>query len=103
MDKKEFIDNVKRIVANYADDQFEMPHDPQLRVNPLTLSVSVVTAEEMQNELAYTDEDIEVAAAAQGDAYESADDYEAKQDPDFYPLRTLLRDGAVEALAATYF
>lgn len=103
MKKEDFIADVKRIIHNYSQDRDEMTHDPQLRVNPLSLHVSVVTAEEMQNEIAYTDEDIEVNAAAEGDAYESADDYEGKQDPDFYPLRELLNDGAAEAIAANYF
>lgn len=103
MERQEFIDNVKRIVANYEMDRLEMTEDPQLRINPLNLHMSVSTAKEMQNEIAYTDEDIEVGAAAEGDLYESADDYEAKQDPDFYPLRELTKDGAVERLADTYF
>lgn len=103
MDKKEFIENVKRIVSNYADNRDEMQNDPQLRINPLTLHMSVVTAAEMQNEIAYTDEDIDAAAAAEGDATESADDYEARQDPDFYPLRDLLAEGAAERIAGNYF
>lgn len=103
MDAKEFIDNVKRIVANYSGNRDEMVDDPQLRVNPISLSVSVVTAQEMQNEIGYTDEDIEAVAAAEGDETESSDDYEARQDPDFYPLRGLLKEGAVEAMAANYF
>lgn len=103
MDKKEFIDNVKRIVSNYTADRNEMTSDPQLRINPMTLHMSVVTAQEMQNEIGYTDEDIEVNAAAEGDANESADDYEAKQDPDFYPLRQLSSDEAIEEIAKNYF
>lgn len=103
MTKTEFIENVKRIVDNYSADRDEMTHDPQLRVNPLTLHMSVVTADEMQNEIAYTNEDIEVGAAADGDASEAADDYEEKQDPDFYPLRELLKEGAAEKIAGNYF
>lgn len=103
MDKQEFIDNVKRIVSNYAQNRDEMTSDPQLRVNPLSLHMSVVTAQEMQNELAYTDEDIDAEAAAEGDMTEASDDYEEAQDPDFYPLRTLLGSGAPEAIAAHYF
>lgn len=103
MSKEEFINNVKRIVANYAGNRDEMVDDPQLRVNPMSLTVSVVTGQEMQNEIAYTDEDIEAGAAAEGDETESSDDYEAKQDPDFYPLRQLFKDGAVEAVAVNYF
>lgn len=103
MDKTEFIENVKRIVANYAANRDEMPDDPQLRVNPLTLHMSVVTAQEMQNEIAYTDEDIDAEAAAEGDMTEWSDDYEEKQDPDFYPLRTLMKEDAAEAIANNYF
>lgn len=103
MDKTEFIDNVKRIVANYAENRDELTDDPQLRINPLTLHMSVVTAAEMQNEIAYTNEAIDAEAAAEGDQTESSDDYEEKQDPDFYPLRTLLADGAPAALARQYF
>lgn len=103
MTQQEFIDNLKRIVANYAANRDEMTSDPQLRINPMTLHASVVTAQEMQNEIAYTDEDIEANAAAEGDETESSDDYEGKQDPDFYPLRVLLAHGAVESIACNYF
>lgn len=103
MDRKDFTENIKRIVANYEEDRAEMGPDPQLRINPLSLHASVVTAAEMQNEIAYTDEDIEAAAAAEGDETESSDDYEARQDPDFYPLRLLTADGAVDRLADKYF
>lgn len=103
MDKKQFIEDVKKIVSTYAADRDELIDDPQLRINPLNLTMSVVTAKEMQNEIAYTNEDIDVAAAAEGDLYESADDYEAKQDPDFYPLRKLLEKGEIEAVAKNYF
>lgn len=103
MDKTEFIENVKRIVSNYSENQGEMGDDPQLRINPMTLHMSVVTAQEMQNEIGYTDEDIEANAAAEGDETESSDDYEGKQDPDFYPLRELLKVGALEDIAKNYF
>lgn len=103
MDKQEFIDNVKRIVKVYSENTTELTDDPQLRINPMNLRMSVVTAAEMQNEIAYTDEDIDVNAAAEGDESESSDDYEAKQDPDFYPLRQLLNDNAIEDIAKNYF
>lgn len=103
MERQEFIDNVKRIVANYEADRLEMPDEPQLRINPLNLRMSVVTAEEMQNEIAYTDEDIDAEAAAEGDMTESSDDYEEKQDPDFIPLRELTAPGSAEKLAEKYF
>lgn len=103
MDKTDFIANVKRIVANYSNDRDEMTNDPQLRVNPMSLHMSVVTAQEMQNEIAYTDEDIEANAAAEGDETEASDDYEGKQDPDFYPLRQLLKEGEIEKIANNYF
>lgn len=103
MERQEFIDNIRRIVANYIQDRDEMTEDVQLRINPMTLHSSVVTAQEMQNEIAYTDEDIEANAAAEGDETESSDDYEGKQDPDFYPLRQLTTDSAIDALADIYF
>lgn len=103
IDKQEFKENIERIVANYAADRDEMINDPQLRVNPMSLTMSVVTAREMQNEIGFTDEDIEAGAAAEGDETESSDDYEAKQDPDFYPLRELLKAGAIDAVVSNYF
>lgn len=101
--KQEFIDDLRRIVANYKENRGEMTDDPQLRINPLTMHMSVVTAAEMQNEIAYTDEDIDAEAAAEGDETESSEDYEEKQDPDFVPLRELTREGAVEALVEKYY
>lgn len=103
MERQDFINDIKRIVNNYLQDRNEMTDDPQLRINPMTLYASVVTAQEMQNEIAYTDEDIEVNAAAEGDESESSDDYEGKQDPDFYPLRTLVDDSSIQSLADIYF
>lgn len=103
MDKKEFVENIKRIVTNYEGDRSEMGDDPQLRINPLSLHASVVSAKEMQNEIAYTDEDIDAGAAAEGDETESSDDYEEKQDPDFYPLRELTGPDAIQKVADTYF
>lgn len=103
MDKEKFIEDVKRIVSTYMEDRDEMNFDPQLRINPLTRHMSVVSAEEMQNEIAYTDEDLDAEAAAGGDETESSDDYEEKQDPDFIPLRELTAKGAAEKLADKYF
>lgn len=103
IDKTTFIADLHRIVDNYTADRDEMADDPQVRVNPMSLHASVVTAAEMQNEIGFTDEDIEAGAAAEGDETESSDDYEASQDPDFYPLRELLAPGAIDAVAANYF
>lgn len=103
MDKQQLIDRITQIVNQYRADAPEMKADIQLRINPLNLSVTAVTAEEMQRDLIYTNEAIDAETAAEGDATEAADDYEEAQDPDFYPLRTLTTDAAIEAVAAQYF
>lgn len=103
MTREQFIHDVTEMVHTYEANLDTLRADPQLRINPMNMTLSVVTVADMQNELAYTDEDSEANAAAEGDMTESSDDYEAAQNPDFIPLRTLQTDEAIAALANNYF
>lgn len=108
-----FIKAMKDAVQEYIDNFYRFDSDPQLQVNPLTRSVELVSDVEMLSAIANSDEAIENAAHAEGDETEAADDYQASQNPDFYPVKKLLAttsdgvtlpDGkAIADIADTYF
>lgn len=82
--------------------------DLQLRVNPDSKYVSIVGEGYLLHGIDQTDENVEVGAAAEN---QHAEDYalnQIDQDPDFYPVRTLIADGkpdtaAIARLADKYF
>lgn len=90
MDRKEFekvvTDNVQLYIDNF--DRFDT--NPQLRVNPVSLRVDIVNGSDFINEIEDSDEAVEDAAAAQGMESNEATDYQANQNPDFYPVKPLL-------------
>ena len=113
MKREEFIQTVKCAVGIYIDNTESYDSDPQVRINPANLAVDLVNGSDLLKAIEYSDEAVESAAGAEGDASESATDYQALQDPDFYAVRRLVRrapDGtcsvdmvAVDSLADTYF
>lgn len=113
MKREEFADTVKAAVGIYINNIESYDSDPQIRVNPATLAVDMVNGSDLLKAIEYSDEAVENAAASEGDATESATDYQASQDPEFYPVRRLIRyeaDGsravdmkAVDALVDVYF
>lgn len=113
MTRKEFIDGVNDAVERFISDFEIFEPDPHLRVNPVTLYADLVTGPEMDDSIADADEAIEDAAAAEGDASESGTDFQAKENPDYYPIAQFLvvKSGrpavadvkAIEKLADKYF
>lgn len=111
MTRKELNEKLTGIVREYIDNERALI-DPQIRINPVTLDIGVVTAKEMFAELEDYDEMLEGAAAVDGAADEEKDDYQVAQDPDFYSVRELVftrPDGkqspdpaAIEAIAEKY-
>lgn len=53
--------------------------------------MELVNGADMREEIEDSDEAIEDAAAAQGMENQDASDYQAKQNPDFYPVKKLLQ------------
>lgn len=91
MTKDEFVKAAVHCVNEYIDHDDRYGQDPQLKVNPSNLWVQLIDGAGRNMALAYAQEAYEESAAAQGDADESATDYQASENPDFYPVRTLLK------------
>lgn len=113
MEKSDFIKAVTALVERYIADEGKEDPNAQIKVNPVLLYVDLVPEKDFLRSLADSEEAIEDAAYAVGDETESASDYQASQNPDFYPARTLVvyadrqppvpDTAAIEALAANYF
>lgn len=113
MKKDEFKEAVKGLVYVFINNQDMLGKDAHLRVNPELLTIDVVKEQDCLAGLADSEEVIEDAAYAHGAETEDASDYQASQDPDYYPMKTLVMkdaegqsipdDRAIEELAKNYF
>lgn len=108
MKKDDFILNVTDVVGTYAEYPQNFDSNPQLKVNPKSLFVTLVNGGDMLNEIANSDENIEIGSALEGDEAVDMAENQIEQDPDFYPLKTLVENGkpskkAIEKIAAIYF
>lgn len=106
--RNEFIDVIRTYVQGYIDNPGSFGSDPQIRVNPLSLDTTMVRDSDMMSEIGISDEVVEATAAADTDAEADAGDNSVRQNPDFYPLRTLVccgapSDKAIDAIAKVYF
>lgn len=112
-DKKTFVKAVTELVQEYIDNWDRFDENPQIRVNPELLYVEAIDGRAMLEGIGDSEEAFEDAAYAHGDETMSATDFQEKQDPDFYPIKNLIKpSGAnisvpdnekIEALAANYF
>lgn len=91
MDKKEFEAAVTTAVQTYIDNFDRFEPNPQIRVNPVTYFVEPMSGNDFFKEIEDSDEAIENAAYADGMATETADDYQVSQNPDFYPVKNLVK------------
>ncbi|MCH5232417.1 MAG: hypothetical protein J1E78_02180 [Muribaculaceae bacterium] len=113
IDRKTFVKAINDLVQEYIDNFDRFDENPQIRVNPELLYVEAINGSAMLEGIGDSDEAIEDAAYAQGDETESASDYQAKQNPDFYPLKQLLKAAGpnssepdkdkIEKIADNYF
>lgn len=111
--RQEFVNSVNEVVQNYIDNFYDYDANPMLRVNPDLLLVEVENGYAFQKDLGYSDEVIEDAAYAEGDATMSNTDNQAKQNYDYYEVRGFIAvdaehqghvdEKAVNALADKYF
>lgn len=106
--KQEFLDVIGTYVQGYIDNPGSFGADPQIRVNPLSLATTMVRDSDMIAEIEFSDEAVESTAAAESDTSADAGDNAVRQNPDFYPLRTLVFKGepsptAINAIADVYF
>lgn len=113
MTKNDFTQLLTTIVNHYIDDFSSFDSNPQLKINPVLMTVDLINGSEMFTDIEYADEAVEQAVAAESEENEEATDYQASQNPDFYPVKKLLRKNAegraeanpdaIAAVAAEYF
>lgn len=113
MKKDEFIQAVTGLVWVYINNEDLQGRNAQITVNPELLYVDLITEEQFQDALLFNQEAIENAAYAHDAAQYEAMDYQASQNPDFYPAwklvtkdaseKTVPDDKAIAELAANYF
>ena len=90
MTKEEFATILENFVKGYIANSSYFDSDPQLSINPRSLGVELINGRDLSAEIADSDEAVEEAAGVEGDMSEDAADYQAKQNPDFYPVRKLI-------------
>lgn len=91
-------DSIIGLVKEYIENFDMFDSNPQIRVNPATITAGLVNGRDMLAEIEDSNETIEDAAGAEGAATEDASDYQVKQNPDFYPVKSFLKtmaDGRV--------
>ena len=113
IDRKTFVKAVTDLVQEYIDNFDRFDDNPQIRVNPELLYVQAIDGRAMLEGIGDSEEAFEDAAAAQGDETMSASDYQEKEDPDFYPIKELLKPSGphtsvpdiekIEKIADEYF
>lgn len=89
MNKEEFTDTIINFVKGYIANANAFDSNPQLRINPRSLTVGIINGSDMLAEIENSNEAIEDAAGVDGDMSEDAADYQVKQNPDFYPIKDL--------------
>ena len=112
-DRKTFVKAVTDLVQEYIDNWDRFDSNPQIRVNPELLYVEAIDGNAMLEGIGDSEEAFEDAAYADGDETMSASDFQEKQDPDFYPIKDLLKPvdhnlsvpdiDKIEKIADSYF
>ena len=113
MKKSEFEQAVTGLVWVYINNEDLQGRNAQITVNPELLYVDLITENEFQDSLLYSQEAIENAAYAHDAAQYEAMDYQASQNPDFYPAwklitkdtegKTVPDEEAIAKMADNYF
>ena len=113
MKREEFAKAITDLVQNYINNFYQFDSNAQLRVNPELLYVEIENGNAYLDDIGYSEEVIENAAHAEGDATESASDFQASQDYDYYPVSTLIKHidartavpdpEAIQKIVSTYF
>lgn len=112
-DRKTFVKAVTDLVQEYIDNWDRFDANPQIRVNPELLYVEAIDGKAMLEGIGDSEEAFEDAAYAQGDETMSASDFQEKEDPDFYPIKDLIKPAGhnlsvpdlekIEKIADEYF
>lgn len=112
MTRQEFTKQITDNVQLYIDNFYRFKDNPQIRINPSNLAVTLENGSDLLSEIGESDEALEDAAAAEGAANEDSTDFQVKQNPDFYAVASLVKvnDGngtpdaeAIERIVTRYF
>lgn len=113
MERSTFVKAVTDLVQEYIDNWDRFDSNPQIRVNPELLYVEAIDGNAMLEGIGDSDEAIENAAYAHGDETMSSTDFQNKENPDFYPIKELIKpvghnvsvpdDDKIQKLADNYF
>ena len=98
MEREEFVKSIEGQVRKYISLSEEYGSNAQIRINPALLLVDLLSERQYLQAIAFSDEVIENAAYAEGDETMSSEDYQATQDPDFYPVSSLIEKSATNDL-----
>lgn len=102
MTKEEFTTSLIGQVKKYIYLADEYGENAQIKVNPRLLLVDLLTNKEYQQAIEFSDEVVENAAYAEGDETMSSEDYQATQNPDFYPIELLINRINAHTLEPNY-
>lgn len=91
IDRKTFVKAIADLVQEYIDNWDRFDSNPQIRVNPELLYVEAIDGAAMLEGIGDSEEAFEDAAYAEGDETMSASDNQEKEDPDFFPIKELLK------------
>lgn len=91
MTKEELSEAIVHAVTLYTNSPEYFDSNPKIRINPDTLDVTVVNGRDALKGIGFNDEAIEEEALVDGDASESAADFQASQNPDFYAVKDYVR------------
>ena len=113
MERSTFVKAVTDLVQEYIDNWDRFDSNPQIRVNPELLFVEAIDGSAMLEGIGDSDEAIENAAYAHGDETMSSTDFQNKENPDFYPIKELIKpvghnvsvpdEDKIQKLADNYF
>lgn len=113
MTRKDFTERIEFLVREYLNDPKPFGPNCQIKVEPVSLMVTLADNTDMLDSIEYSNEAVEEAAGADTETYEDAMDSQARRNPDFYPIGHFIRsagenrvavDGdAIETVANEYF
>lgn len=113
MTREEFKTSLESNVRLYIDNFYRFGSNPQLRIIPATLAVTLVDGSEIGYAVEDNDEAVEYAAAAHGMANQEGADYQVTRNPDYYAVKPLLKatsddktvpdEAQIESIVSNYF
>lgn len=110
MTQKELTDRITYLVKEYIANADSFDANPQLRIEPADMLVTIENGADMLNEMADNQEFLEEGAAVEGIASEENENAQIRRIPDYYAVSQLIVKGkdvpdenAISAVAKLYF